>query len=327
MQRKSVLVVGLLVAAAVPLLADSFWLNLFILALIYIPLALGLTVLFGYTNLVSLGQGGFFAIGAYTSALLALELGLNVWMAIAVSVVAAGAVGYVIARPILRFKGLSLAMATLAFGQMVFILVQQLDLTGGPVGLSGIPAPELFSIDFTQSRNFYWLALVIAVTVYVLTRNLARSRFGRSFRGLGVSEPAARTLGVNTESAKALAFVYAAGLAGLAGALYAHYFSFISSDTFGLDLSILVLIIVVVGGLRSLPGAVIGTVIIFILREYLKSYQEYSELVYGLLLILVFMAAPDGIMGLVHKLRNRLRSRNADPDGQRAQTPSGTVQP
>ena len=318
----------LLLAAAVPFAADSFWLNLLTLALIYIPMSMGLTVLFGQTNLVSFGQGGFFAVGAYVSALLTLERGWNVWAAVLAATVSATVVGYVIARPVLRLKGLSLAMATLAFGQMVFILVQQLEITGGPVGLSGIPAPSAFGIDFAEPRNFYWLALVLAAVVYAVSRNLTRSRYGRMFHALAGSEVASRTVGVNTSAVKTLAFCYAATLAGVAGALYAHYFSFISSDTFGLELSLLVVIIVVVGGMRSLSGAIVGTLLVFLLREYLRSYQEYSELVYGLLLILVFMYAPGGVTGTARELWRRLtgpRSRRGGSADGRSSRPTEDV--
>lgn len=301
--------VGLVVAVALvaPLVVDLFWLNLLTLALIYMPMVIGLNVLFGKANLVSFGQGGFFAIGAYVSALLTLQRGWNVWLAMLVGCVAAVVIGYVIARPVLRLKGLSLAMATLAFGQMVFILVQQLDVTGGPVGLSGIPAPSAPGIDFLEPRNFYWLALAVAVLAFVIASNLARSRYGRMFHALADSEVASRSVGVRVDRVKTLAFCFAAGLAGVAGAMYAHYFSFISSDTFNLELSLLVVIMVVVGGMKDLWGAVVGTIAIFVMREYLRSYQEYSELVYGLLLILVFMFARGGITGTAKAVFRRLR--------------------
>lgn len=304
--RNAAVAIGLLFAVLLPLgVEDRFWMNLFILAGIFIPLALGMTLLFGYTNLVSFGHGGFFAVGAYTSALLTVKAGWSVWLAMAAAIVAAAIVGYVVARPILRLKGLSLAMATLAFGQMVFILVQQLSVTGGPIGLSGIPAPEL-GVDFGELRNYYWLVLAVAVVAFLATRNIAVSTLGRAYRALGASDPAARALGLHTGGLKAQAFTYSAALAGLAGALYAHYFSFISSDTFGLDLSIMAVIMVVVGGRYNLWGAVVGAIVITFLREYLRSYEEYSELVYGLLLIVVFMAAPDGIVGIVSRIRRRL---------------------
>lgn len=313
--RNAAIAVGLLFAVLLPLgIEDRFWMNLFILAGIFIPLALGMTLLFGYTNLVSFGHGGFFAVGAYTSALLTVKAGWSVWLAMAAAIVAAAIVGYVVARPILRLKGLSLAMATLAFGQMVFILVQQLSVTGGPIGLSGIPAPELGGIDFGELRNYYWLVLAVAVVAFLATRNIAISALGRAYRALGASDPAARALGLHTGGLKAQAFTYSAALAGLAGALYAHYFSFISSDTFGLDLSIMAVIMVVVGGRYNLWGAVVGAIVITFLREYLRSYEEYSELVYGLLLILVFMAAPDGIVGIAGRIRRWLgRGRRTTP--------------
>ena len=291
-------IVGTVAVVALPLVVDSrAWLNLCVLTWIYATMALGLTMLFGYARQVSFGHGGFFAIGAYVSALLSVKSGVNVWLAMALGTIASGAVGYVIGRPVLRLRGLSLAMATLAFGQIVFVLATQLSITGGPIGLAGIPAPELGPIDFAEIRNYYWLTAAVLLISLLISRNICRSAVGRSLIALGWSDVAARVSSVDP-SYKTRAFMYSASLAGLAGALYAHYFTFVSSDTFGLDLSLIPVIMIVVGGLHSLWGAVLGAIVITFMRDYLHEYQEFSQLVYGLMLIAVFMAAPRGLVGL-----------------------------
>lgn len=316
---------ALLIVVLLPLLVeDPVWLNFMIMGAIYVPFALGFSVLFGYSNQVSFGQGGFFALGSYASAILVLEGGLSVWLAMSAGIVLPAIVAYVIGRPVLRLRGLSLGLATLAFGQMVYILALQLDITGGPIGLSGIPAPTLGPIDFSELRNFYWLALAMAVACFILSRNLVRSNRGRTLRALGDSEIGARDLGVNVESMKTIAFTYAAALSGLAGALYAHYFSFISSDSFGLDLSIMVIIMVMIGGRYSLWGAVIGAVLVGFLVEYLRTYQEYSQLIYGGLLIVLFMMAPKGLIGFLLWLRERQNAASAGTDRDRVEEVSAS---
>jgi branched-chain amino acid transport system permease protein len=290
---------ALAVLALLPLVVHSqFWLNLFILIGIYLIVALGLTLLVGYAGQISFGHGGFFGLGAYASALLALRAGLPVWLAILCAAFLSAAIGYAVGRPILRLRGLSLAMATLAFGQGMFILFTQLAMTNGPIGLSGIPSPSIGTLTIDTPARVYWLVLTVACTVFAACSAIANSHVGRALRALGESEPAAATVGIDVPGAKAAIFAFSAGLAGLAGALYAHYVSFISSDSFTLDLSVFMVVIVAVGGLKSLWGAVIGAAFLTFVPEYLRSYERYAVLLYGLLLTLVFMYFPRGLVGM-----------------------------
>lgn len=291
------------VLALVPLLVTSrYWMNLVTLAGIYIVLALGLSLLFGFAGQVSFGHAGFFGIGAYVSALSTIHLAVSPWVGMILGTLAAAAVGFVIGRPLLRLRGLSLAMGTLAFGEIMAVLFRELGVTGGPVGLSGIAAPALGSLVLDGQASYYWLVLLLVLATFVLSRNLLRSAPGRALVALGGSEAAAETSGIDTAALKSRIFTYSAALAGLAGALYAHYTSFISSDTFTLNLSILMVVIVVVGGLRSLWGAAVGAVLLTTLPAYLGTFEKYSSLLYGLLLIVVFMYLPNGIVGGIARL-------------------------
>jgi branched-chain amino acid transport system permease protein len=295
------------VLALVPLLVTSrYWMNLLTLAGIYMVLALGLSLLFGFAGQVSFGHAGFFGIGAYVSALGTLHLSASAWIGMILGTIAAGAAGFVIGRPLLRLRGLSLAMGTLAFGEIMAVLFRELGVTGGPIGLSGIPAPALGSLALDGQDTYYWLVLVMVLGAFVVSRNLLRSAPGRALVALGGSEPAAETSGIDTAALKTRIFTYSAALAGLAGALYAHYMTFISSDTFTLNLSILMVVIIVVGGLRSLWGAAIGAVLLTTLPAYLGTYEKFSSLLYGLLLVVVFMCLPNGIVGGMERLRVRL---------------------
>lgn len=300
----------LVVLALVPLMVESsYWMNLLTLAGIYLVLALGLSLLFGFAGQVSFGHAGFFGLGAYVSALSTLHWGIGAWLGMALATLASAAVGFLIGRPILRLRGLSLAMGTLAFGEIMTVLFRELEVTGGPIGLPGIAVPSIGTFSIDSQETYYWLVLVVAVAVFVLSRNTLRSGVGRSLVALGGSEGAAEVSGIDTAGLKTRIFTYSAALAGLAGALYAHYITFISSDTFTLNFSILMVVIIVVGGLHSLWGAAVGALLLTTLPAYLGTYEKYSTLIYGLLLIAVFMFLPNGIVGALDGIRARVLPR------------------
>jgi branched-chain amino acid transport system permease protein len=300
---------GALAAAAVAALAcaplvieSTFWMNILVFAGIYAIVAAGLSLLFGYAGQLSFGHGGFYGIGAYVSAVTAIELGLTPWLTIPLGALAAGAVGFVLGFPILRLRGLSLAMATLAFGQIMYVLFNELSITNGTLGLAAIPPPELGSTAIDTPETYYWLVLAIVVLVVAFTWRSARGPAGRALRAIGSSETAAVSVGVDVVTYKARTLAYSAGLAGLGGALFAHYVTFISSDSFTLDFSVFLVVIVAVGGVQSVWGAVLGALFMAIVPEYLRDASAaYSTLLYGALLTLVFMWAPGGIVGLFRR--------------------------
>lgn len=292
-------VLVVVVAAALPFVVSSeFWLSTLIFAGIYAVAAMGLTLLFGDAGQISFGQGGFYGLGAYTSALLALHLNWPVWATMAVAAAGCGVVGFLLGFPILRLRGLSLAMATLAFGQIMFVLFREASITKGSLGLSAIPQPSIGGFVFDQSRSYYLLVLAVLVGVYLLVRNVQNSGLGRALRALGGSEVAAASVGVDVRMLKSRVFALSAMTAGLAGALVAHYVTYISSDNFSLDLSILLAVVVGVGGTQRLYGAILGALFVAIVPQYLSgSLAGYAALTYGVLLTVVFMWMPTGLSG------------------------------
>lgn len=288
-------------------ITSRFWLNVAVFVCIYIILAAGLTLLFGYANQVSFWHAGFYGTGAYVSALTTIHFKISVWLGLLLGMLAAAALGYVIGRPILRLQGLSLAMATFAFGLIMGVLFTQLRITGGPNGLSGIPEPRIGPLVFDTAQQYYWLALAAALLTLAISHNIARSHVGRALRALGSGNQAAEVAGIDTASYKARVFAYSAGAAGFAGALYAHYITFVSDNSFSVDFSILVVVILAIGGRQTLWGAVVGAIFLTIVPEFLRQGAErYALLIYGIMLTVVFMYLPGGLVGVARLTLERV---------------------
>lgn len=301
----------LALVALVPLVyPHSFVVTLMVFIGIYSIVCTGLSLIFGYAGQLSLTQAAFYGIGAYTSALLTTRLDLSFWLGLAAAGALPGAVAAVIGVPILRLRHYYLAMATLAFSEiMVVVFVQEVDLTGGPTGIVNVPSPNLFGVPLNTPARYYYLVWTLCVLVVAFSYNVIRSKFGRALRAISENEMAASAMGVNVAAMKSLMFVLSAVYAGLAGALYAHSISFVSPDTFSVSLSILLVIMVAVGGVQSLWGAVLGAIFITVLPSLLGGYQQYAMLLYGLILVLVLMFMPEGIAGTSAALLARVRRR------------------
>lgn len=312
MVRKASIAAALVALAIAPLLlADRFVLNLLVLAGIFMLVSLSLTLLFGYAGQISFGHAGFFGLGAYTSAILSTRYPLPVALTMLAGALVAGLVALAIGRPILRLRGYSLAMATLAFGVAMFVLFnEQVELTNGPIGMPGLPGLALFGVHFDEPRRYFYVVWTAAVIAFLFARNLKDSRVGRALKAIASSERAAQMAGVNVVQMKVRIFAVSGLLAGLAGALYAHYMAFISSDTFGVHLSTMLVVIVAIGGMQSPWGALVGAVFLTVLPEVLRQFQDWAELVYGIVLILVFMFAPTGLAGIAGSIRERIARRD-----------------
>lgn len=300
--------------AAFPLLVTTqFWMNIAVMACIYAIACLGLTLLYGLGRQLSFGQAGFYGIGAYVSAILAVEAGVNVWLGILAGAVAAAAIAYAIGRPILRLNLLSLVMVTIAFNEIVLVLFEELAITGGPNGVAGVPPPSVGDFSFEALRDYYWFVLGVAVVVYLFTRNVARGAYGRRLQAAGIGPRAAQSVGVDIARTRGLAFTFAAFLAGLAGALFAHYSLFIGPEGFSIQFSLLLVLAVCIGGSHSVVGAVLGAAFMASVPLYLGGSGASATLLYGLLLTLVFMVAPRGLVGVWEAARDRTR-RPLEPE-------------
>jgi branched-chain amino acid transport system permease protein len=275
----------------------AYVLHLAIIAGIYIILTVSLNLIIGYAGQVSLGHAAFYGIGAYASALVALNWHFPYPAAALVAILAAGLCGLALGLPTLRLKEDYLAIVTLGFGVIVDLVFLNLDITGGPDGLPGIPTPSFFGLSFKAPWHYLILVGVAVILILILAYRLVDSYHGGALRAIRDHEVTAQVMGINTPAYKVFIFTLAAGLAGLAGSFYAHYITFINPESFGLHTSILILAMVVLGGMGSIAGSVLGAVILTILPELLREARGYQDLIYGGLLVALLIWRPEGIMG------------------------------
>jgi branched-chain amino acid transport system permease protein len=271
--------------------------------------ALGLTLVMGFAGQVSLGQAAFFAIGAYVSGVLTATWGVDGWLALAAAVAAGALTALLVGLPVFRLSGLLLAMATLGFGVIVYyVLVNSTGLTGGPSGLTGIPPLRLGPVVLDTDARMLWLAGGALLAVLGLSGNLVDSRIGRALRAVRGSEAAAEAAGIDTARLKLAVFALAGGITALAGGLYAHYLRFINPAPFGFGYSVELVVMVVLGGVASLGGAVLGAAAVVLFVEVLRTVlpllttshgaAEYEIVAFGLLLMGLMIFAPAGLTGL-----------------------------
>jgi len=275
----------------------AYLLHLAILAGIYILLALSLNLIVGYAGQVSLGHAAFYGIGAYASALAALNWHFPFPLAALSAMLATGACGLALGLPTLRLKEDYLAIVTLGFGVIVDLVFLNLAITGGPDGLVGIPAPLFLGLSFRAPALYLLLVAAAVILALGFTYRLVNSYHGRALRAIRDHETTAQVMGINTSAYKIVIFTLAAAMAGLAGSLYAHYITFINPESFGLHTSILILCMVVLGGMGSMAGAVVGAVILTVLPELLRQTHALQDLIYGALLVGLLIWRPEGLLG------------------------------
>jgi branched-chain amino acid transport system permease protein len=284
---------------ALPWFLPPYPLQLMVMVGIFSILTLSLNLITGYAGLVSLGQAGFFMVGSYVSALLSVKLGVSPWLSIIAAVFLSAAFGVLLGFPALKLSGHFLAVITIAFGLIMHLLAVNLEgLTGGVQGVSRIPRPYLFDVALRSDRQYYWFVLTLLGGLTFFYWSLIESGFGRALKAIREDEAAAACMGVNVKSTKIIVFVISAGIAGLAGALYSHYVRFITPDSFTIDLSIRVLIMMIVGGIGTISGSLVGTLVVYTLPEALRFLREYYYLVFGTLIIIIMLFLPGGIVSI-----------------------------
>mgnify|MGYP002385886935 CR=1 FL=1 len=320
------------VAAAIfPLLnvigvVETAWLRVGVVSLIFVMLSLGLNIVMGETGLLNLGYIAFFAFGAYSTALLSspkFELRWPLLAVLAVSTLIAMVAGFVIGLPTLRLRGDYLAIVTLAFGEIVRLTIVNLqDFTNGPNGITGIFPPQLASGAAIESAGgvgasgwaawltvdkpieYYYLVLVCVAVVAVLLANLKNSRVGRSWNALREDELAAISSGITAARAKMLSVVLSAGIAGFAGSLYAYYSNVISPESFLFMQSVIVVCMVVLGGMGSIPGVILGAIVLQALPQVIREaagaarsdFEVYRMLIFGILIVVMVIFRPEGLL-------------------------------
>jgi len=281
-----------------PLISRDYFIDIAVLAGIYIILALGLNVVVGFTGLLNLGFVAFYAIGAYAYALLNTRLGLDFWTALPFSVGLTVIAGFLLAIPALRLRGDYLAIVTLGFGEIVRLILNNWDsLTRGPNGISGIAPPEIMAVSLGKLSHYYYLVLVFVFLTVITTKRVYSSRIGRAWVSIREDEIASSAMGINTTVYKLYAFAFGAFWAGLAGAVFAGKMQFVSPESFTFMESVLILCMVILGGLGSIAGVVIGSLILVLLPEVLREVQLYRMLALGAGLVLLMVFRPQGLFG------------------------------
>jgi len=276
---------------------NPYYLSVLVFIGIYSITTMGLNLLMGYAGQISLGHGAFFGIGAYTSGILTVQYHLPVGVAFLLALLLTAVVAYLIGVPSLRLKGHYLAMATLAFGEIVNIVLNAaVNLTGGPSGFGEIPRIRLGSLVLDSELKYFYFVWGIFIVFFILTRNIIDSRVGRALRSIHGGEMAATAMGVNVSRLKIQVFILSALVASVSGSLYAHFVTFISPTTCSIMFSILLVMMVVVGGMANVWGCVLGAALITLLPEYLRVFEDYDVLVYGFILLLIVMFLPGGII-------------------------------
>jgi len=285
---------------------EAYFIHLAILVGIYLILALSLQLALGYTGLINLGHIAFFAIGAYVSALLTLN-GIPFIIAILLAGIISAFFGFLLSIPTNKLKGDYLALATLAFTFVVYaVTLNWTSLTRGPLGLPGIPKPSIFGLSFSSNLSFLILTLIIFLAVYFIIKRIIDSPFGKVLEATRDNELATKVLGKNTFKIKSIALGTSAFFAGIAGSLYAHYITYIDPSSFTIMQLIPILCIVIIGGLASLRGTIIATIILILLPEPLRFIGFPSsvvgpmrQIIYALILLFILIYRPKGFFGKV----------------------------
>jgi branched-chain amino acid transport system permease protein len=243
-----------------------------------------------------LGHAALFGIGAYTTAILTTRYGIPIIAAFWASAIMAACFAYLLGRPILKLKGYFLALATLGFGEIFLVIVKEsLTLTGGPIGIFGIPWFSIAGFTFDTYMKQYYLIWGILMGLLLFSKNLVRSKMGRAFLAIAASEDVASSIGIKVSQIKMGVFIIGAAFAGFAGSLYSSVMSTANPDAFSLSVSVLIVMMVILGGMGNLYGPIAGAIFLTWLMDMLGKYQEYSLPIYGVILILLLIFFPDGI--------------------------------
>jgi len=316
-------VLGILVVLILPLLLGTYLSEVADVVGLYILMGAGLNIVVGLAGLLDLGYVAFYAIGAYTMAVLTsqteLGYGLSFWTALPLTVLAAVLAGFILGVPVLRMRGDYLAIVTLGFGEITRILALSdflKPLFGGAQGIQKIPNISIAGVEFVKPEHLYYFILAGCLLAFFISSRLRDSRLGRQWMAMREDEDVAEAMGINLVKTKLLAFAIGAGFAGLAGAIFAPKLSAIFPHSFNLIVSINVLCLIIVGGMGSLPGVVVGALILVGMPELLREFTEYRLLLYGVLLIVMMIVRPEGFWpSEVRKRELRAGSEEPSPAG------------
>jgi len=309
---QGLIAIGVLLIA-LPFLASMYHTSIITTALIYVILGLGLNVVVGLGGLLHLGYAAFYAVGAYTYALLHYHFGINFWVALPLGALFSGILGLLIGFPVLRLRGDYLAIVTLAFGEITRLVLENWnDFSFGPSGIANIARPAIAGVKMKLPQAtilIYFIAIaMVAITVFVVYR-LENSRVGRAWEAMREDEIASQSMGIDLTKTKLLAFSIGAVWAGFVGVLFAAKTTFINPASFTVWESITVLCVVVIGGMGSIPGVIVGALLFTLLPEFLRNVSEYRMLVFGITLVIMMIFRPGG---MIQKTRNVYKFKDGD---------------
>ncbi len=266
--------------------------------LMYATLAGSLNIINGYSGQMCLGQAGFFAVGAYTCAILGTKFGISFWVCLPIAGILGALVGYVVSLPTLKLQGIYLSIVTLGASEIIRIIAQTwTDVTGGSMGIKSIPKPMLFGMQIFKPKDYFYIFLFLGIAFLFLTARILKSRLGRAWISIREDQIAARSLGVEIKRYKSLNFVYGAFWAAVIGAAYAPFVNFIDASQFSLDTGFDVLAMVVIGGQGTLIGPIVGASIVTILTEALRFLGYWRYVIYALIIISMMWVRPQGLVG------------------------------
>lgn len=311
-KKNRMALIGILILACIAayMLQERYLAMILDYICIYTIAVTGLDLLFGYTGQVSFGQAGFYAIGAYGSTLLSMNLGIPPILSIVLGAVLAMIFGVIVAFPASRLVKHFLSLLTIAFGQMVYtFIVGAAWLTKGPSGIVNVPKVSIFGLTLKGYQMYFWLVLVAVILVLIAKRNIIDSRIGRAFIAIRENPHAAAGMGINVAKYKIMAFAISAFLAGLSGAFYAHMVGFISPDTFTSAQSNMFMTMLLFGGIATISGSLIGAAIITVITELLQSFAAAQTLIYAGFILIVLFLLPNGVVGLWDKIRIVIKKR------------------
>jgi branched-chain amino acid transport system permease protein len=300
-----------------PFLFSGYQTNIMTTALLYVVLGLGLNIVVGLAGLLDLGYVAFYAVGAYSYALLNVHYGLGFWMALPVGALIAALFGVLLGFPVLRLRGDYLAIVTLGFGEIIRLVLENWNaFSFGPSGIANIPKPVFGGIDLSMDQAtvyIYFLALLlVCFTIFVVNR-LQDSRIGRAWVALREDEIACQCMGIDRTRTKLSAFALGAAWAGLVGVFFAAKTTFVNPASFTFLESAVILSIVVLGGMGSTVGIVIGALIFILLPEYLRAFTDFRMLLFGAIMVIMMVFRPQGIISNVRRLHRFTKSGNEGP--------------
>ncbi len=301
---------ALVMVLLLPLFLGKYSVFLLGLLAVYALVSLGLNLLMGYTGQIAAGHAGFLALGAYFTAIVATRMEwLPCPLILLFAGIFTGIIGFLLGIPILRLKGFYIAMATLAFGVVVSeVILQWSSLTGGDDGF-GVPTARIGGFVFDSDIKLFYLIIPVTIIMTILAKNLVNGYIGRAFIALRESEVAAQTIGIDLARYKTIAFAISAFYTGVAGGLFAYLITYLSPDAFTIELSVDFIAMIVIGGMGSILGSIIGAVILTGMQQILAGLLDLQILIFGISLIVFMIFMPRGIIGMVYELRDRYLRR------------------